>query len=326
MGGILLASRAMGYFDHLAIAVDFSEPSKIALAAAAALAKSVNASRLTVLHAVKHVVLPDGDQPELKANLEKLRERIHGAAVKQLDEMCGALEWPEGLQIERRVVEGAPARVVPQAAHEAGATVLLAGTHSRKGLRRWLKGSIAERIVEGAPLPVMILPMGDDGVEPQAELTDLQHVMVAVDAAKQADWVVDHALQAAVCFAEQAVDVTLVTVADMPDFGELIDDEDVAHVFLGALEKSAEKKLVDLEARHKGDVRDVRHMVCHGDVEDEILEAAEKVGARLIVLGSHGMDEAPLLQIGSTTAEVIRNANVSVLVVPSHPERNKADA
>lgn len=310
----------MGYFDHLAIAVDFSEPSKIALEACRTLCALVGTRQVTVLHAVKHVVLPQGDTPKVRARLEVLQARIIRSAQAELDALCAQMRFPEGVELTLKVVEGSPARVIPEAAVALGASVLLVGTHSRKGLKRWLAGSVAEKMVEGARLPVLALPMGDDGVPPEAELSDLEHVLVAVDVHRQADHVVRGALEAAVAFAGKQVEVTLLTVADLPGAPVLPGDDELVVDFMDAMKKDAEALLEELEARHEGDVVRVHHEVRQGDPDEEILNAAEACGARLIVVGSHGQDQAPLLQIGSTTAHVIRYADVSVLVVPSHPD------
>ncbi len=311
---------AMGYFDHLAIAVDFSEPSQIALEACRALVGLVHCERVTVLHAVKHVVLPLGDTPKVKARLEALRERIHDAAQTQLEALCADIKWPQEVQVEHRIVVGSPARVIPDTAKDMGASVLLVGTHSRRGIKRWLKGSVAERMVEGAKLPVLVLPIGDDGVPPDAELAHLEQILVAVDVHAEADKVVRGALEAAVSFAGQKVDLTLLTVAGSSSFASLADDDELMEEFLDALQKDADRQLVDLEARHDGDVDHVHHLTRKGDPDEEILKEAQRLQARMIVVGSHGQDGAPFLQLGSTTANVVRSADVSVLVVPCHPE------
>ncbi|MCB9646451.1 MAG: universal stress protein [Deltaproteobacteria bacterium] len=310
----------MGFFEHVAIAVDFSEPSQIALRGCRQLLDEVTVQRVTLFHALKQVVLPHGDVPKVRERLELMRAKMHKAATEQLGQICKDIAWPEGVDVRCEVVEGNPARAVPIAAQEAGATVLLIGTHSRKGLRRWLQGSVAERVAEGTRIPVLVMPMGNDGVAPEAELADLGHVLVAVDVHREAAKVVRGALEAAVSFHRQKVDVTLLTVAELPDFPTLQADEDMVTGFLDALSKDAEAQLEGLEAEFGGDVANLRHEVRVGDPDEQILNAANEFKSRIVVLGTHGRDEAPLLQLGSTTAYVIRNADVSVLVIPSHPD------
>ena len=310
----------MGIFEHVAIAVDFSEPSKVALAGCRQLLDQVSVQRVTLFHALKPVVLPHGDVPKVRERLEVMRSKMHKAAHAQLGLLCEQVKWPDGIQVQCEVVEGNPARAVPAAAKEAGASVLVVGTHSRKGLRRWLQGSVAERVAEGTRIPVLVLPIGGDGVAPEAELAALGHVLIAVDVYRQADKVVRAGLEAAVSFVKQKVDVTLLTVAELPDYPTLQADDDMVAGFLEAVSADAEVQLEALEAEFGGDVVHLSREVRVGDPDEQILNAASELKSRLIVLGTHGRDEAPLLQLGSTTAYVIRNSDVSVLVIPSHPD------
>ena len=53
-----------------------------------------------------------------------------------------------------------------------------------------------------------------------------------------------------------------------------------------------------------------------GDPATEILKAAERAGAALIVMGTRGLGAAGRLMFGSTTERVVRAAHVPVLAVP----------
>ena len=57
-------------------------------------------------------------------------------------------------------------------------------------------------------------------------------------------------------------------------------------------------------------------LVVQGPTVVKILEEAERSGAGLIVVGSHGRGAAYDLAVGSVSAGVIRKAKVPVLVVP----------
>ena len=58
------------------------------------------------------------------------------------------------------------------------------------------------------------------------------------------------------------------------------------------------------------------HHVIVGDAVDTILAIAQRESASLIVVGARGMSGAERLVFGSTTEGLLRQANVSVLVVP----------
>lgn len=55
--------------------------------------------------------------------------------------------------------------------------------------------------------------------------------------------------------------------------------------------------------------------VGHGHVSEQIIAAAEKIGADLIVMASHPPDELMTFLVGSNADRVVRHANIPVLVV-----------
>lgn len=68
--------------------------------------------------------------------------------------------------------------------------------------------------------------------------------------------------------------------------------------------------------------REATILTDHGTPYAEILKAAEKWSADLIVLGSSGMTEAAGVLLGSVTHKVIRYAHASVLIVRAGSTRN----
>lgn len=54
---------------------------------------------------------------------------------------------------------GRPAEEIVAAAHELSADLVIMGTHGRTGLEHFLVGSVAERVVRTAKLPVLTVPV-----------------------------------------------------------------------------------------------------------------------------------------------------------------------
>lgn len=69
----------------------------------------------------------------------------------------------------------------------------------------------------------------------------------------------------------------------------------------------------------------VTPVIKHYKVFSEITEVAEKHGADLIVMGSHGTDGLEELFIGSNTERVVRTSDIPVLVVKAEVEHFKAE-
>jgi nucleotide-binding universal stress UspA family protein len=83
---------------------------------------------------------------------------------------------------------------------------------------------------------------------------------------------------------------------------------------------AAEKQLARLrqQVRQEGVEVEVQHT--SGYPGQCILDAADKVGADFIVLGSHGHGAFYDLIVGSTASRVLKRARCPVLVVPPKPE------
>ncbi len=103
-------------------------------------------------------------------------------------------------------------------------------------------------------------------------------------------------------------------VCVVPDFGSGV----VGTFFPDGHEADMIKHTTDalhaFTAKHLPKGTRVQHIVAHGNIYEEILEAANKIGVDLIVIGSH----RPALKdylLGPNAARVVRHARQSVLVV-----------
>ena len=60
-----------------------------------------------------------------------------------------------GIEVEAQVREGYPATVIVEEAESRGADLIVLGTHGHTGIKHLLLGSIAERVVQKSPCPVL---------------------------------------------------------------------------------------------------------------------------------------------------------------------------
>ncbi|HUU32663.1 MAG TPA: universal stress protein [Vicinamibacterales bacterium] len=130
-------------------AVDFEPASARAVALAGFIAAAGDAT-LRVLHA-ERVDAPPYFTPAQIARLEAERTDTAAEIGGELKRFAvEATAWP--CRIE--VAEGRPAEVILAAAEQADLLVL--GTHGRHGPARWWLGSVAERVVRGSHVPVLV--------------------------------------------------------------------------------------------------------------------------------------------------------------------------
>lgn len=60
-------------------------------------------------------------------------------------------------KLETRVVVGSPAVKILELVKTEGINLIIMATHGRKGLERTIFGSVADKIVQGAPCPVLTI-------------------------------------------------------------------------------------------------------------------------------------------------------------------------
>ncbi len=138
---------------HILVAHDFTECAEPALACALELARGLKA-RVTILHA--YAPSSSGDSPSLVADVEfdtrrETDARTALAGVARRAARAGVL-----VSVELRI--GRPWEEIVRAAEQVHADLVVMGTHGRKGLSRALIGSIVDKVVRMAPMPVLVVP------------------------------------------------------------------------------------------------------------------------------------------------------------------------
>lgn len=65
-----------------------------------------------------------------------------------------------GLRVEHVASdEGDPAEAIIHVANSRGASLIVMGTHQRRGMERLFRGSVAERVLRASPCPVLVVPL-----------------------------------------------------------------------------------------------------------------------------------------------------------------------
>jgi nucleotide-binding universal stress UspA family protein len=134
----------MKQISRVLAAVDFSTPAREAFNYALALSKRRNAE-LAVVHAV----------PARRPFSHKARERM--ALLARLRQQAEQT----GVPFMERVQHGDPAEMILLHAQSFGADVIVMGTHQRSGFERLRAGSVSNRVLAGATVPVLVLPDPD---------------------------------------------------------------------------------------------------------------------------------------------------------------------
>jgi nucleotide-binding universal stress UspA family protein len=96
---------------------------------------------------------------DVHASLREVREDASRQALAAVEDLAGEFDAP----LVTAVREGVSDEEI--LAYAADTDLVVMGTHGREGVRRRLFGSVAERVVRGATIPVMTVTAGPDGTQ-----------------------------------------------------------------------------------------------------------------------------------------------------------------
>jgi nucleotide-binding universal stress UspA family protein len=152
----------------IVVAVDFSETSSHALNEAIAAARQRGPAQLHVTTVIDHEGADLFPAAERHVRLVELADQVRERLATEVKRAIArdAAEARPATFIHVRV--GHVADQIANLAVEIAADLVVVGTHGRRGLRRWVMGSVAEKTVRLAPCPVLVVRPKDvhamDGV------------------------------------------------------------------------------------------------------------------------------------------------------------------
>jgi nucleotide-binding universal stress UspA family protein len=137
----------MSCYRNILVAVDGSPDSAAALRHAATLARDQNA-RLTVLTVVPRAPTPVGAGVGAPPDLTELHEEIVREALDAL---------PDDVSVTTRIERGDIGGAILRVAAEADQDLVVMGSHGHSRVRRALLGSVSERVLREATVPVLLM-------------------------------------------------------------------------------------------------------------------------------------------------------------------------
>lgn len=160
-------------WTRLLVPHDFSECGRCALDVALELAER-NGGALTLFHVSP---LPPNLPAEARvtppgaSSAVSVAELVTAGARQELEAIAAPLR-ARGLSVATRAIASSardPSAEILQAADELRADVIVLGTHGRDGLAHLFLGSVAEKVIRGARVPVVSVRFAGPEPTPTAE-------------------------------------------------------------------------------------------------------------------------------------------------------------
>ena len=253
--------------------------------------------------------------PEHGRYVDVVEAALKSSSRDYLDPVAGS--FPEPSAVDCSVKIGDPAEViVDEGSAQAGALIAMA-THGYSGIRRWLMGSVAEKILRATTNHLLIVrPTGQTGT---SGVAGLESVLVPLDGSPLAEKVFP---LVAILARKMNLEVVLLRVyaplraayvADeyMPDLTR------ISKEIRGEAQSYLEQRVQQLQGEG---LERVSSLLLEGDGAGEIVDMARRTRGSLVAMCTHGRSGIGRWVLGSVTERVVRHSADPVLVVrPSAP-------
>ena len=295
-------------YNKILVALDGSELSETILPYARAFAQA-----LKIPAELLHVIDPETLMPSVIAHQGRYddlmtAERKHGDEyLKRL-----ASSFASAASVGCSLEIGRPAEVIVDRAAAQAGTLITMTTHGYSGLKRWLLGSVAEKVLEAAKSDLLVVRAAAEGRKAQG--VSLKRVIVPLDGSELAEIAIPHAVELAKAM---ALEIILARAFSLPPLaynpeGYTPNLEEL----WSQLGKEAEEYLDARLRQIKGQgLEKVSALSAQGPAADKIIEVARQKPESLIAMSTHGRSGVGRWVLGSVAERVVRYSDDPVLIV-----------
>jgi nucleotide-binding universal stress UspA family protein len=295
---------------NILVPIDFSQESLKAVRYAIAFAKRFNSDLLLI-----HVVEPLSPMAGFEAVPIAIDE---GQRLKDFERRLtqfAAANLPRDIVAQIAVRHGSAFEEVVSVAKSSPIDLIVASTHGHTGFKRVLFGSTAERLVQHAPCPMLVVRGQEhEFVASSGKPSDqirIERLLVPIDFSDCSR----KALEYAVAFAAQfKAQILCLHALEIPygtgEAGIVLETE----AFRKKMHEEASRQMAAF-LQEQALPGSQERIIKVGTPYREIIQTADEKQSNLIILGTHGRSGVRHFLLGSTTERVVRHAHCPVLVV-----------
>jgi nucleotide-binding universal stress UspA family protein len=242
---------------------------------------------------------------EFEGSMEDL---LGAAEVKQALEADLAGLARLSLTVTTHVIVGRAATAIVETAARLGSELIVMGSRGRGPIGSMVLGSVSAEVADHGPCPVLV-----------ARTATCRRAIVALDGTPVGDRIVD-AVADFDFLRDTHIDVVSVAPSTVPGPGVILSGaygEPIAWYedAVIAAKHSLEQVASTAAQRLRSSGLDTSWAVHEGDPAATLIEVGKRIGADLIVVGTHGQTGLTRLLLGSVARNVLLHAHTSVLVL-----------
>jgi nucleotide-binding universal stress UspA family protein len=143
-------------YKKILVPLDGSELAECVLPHVESIAKGCSVESVVLVRALD-TYLPSPAYAYIGESLRKeMEENNEKAAGEYLDEVAGRVNL-DGIEVQKQLLTGRAAESIAEYAIKNDVGLIAIATHGRSGVSRWAWGSVADRILRSACVPVLMV-------------------------------------------------------------------------------------------------------------------------------------------------------------------------
>ena len=143
-------------YQKILVPLDGSELAECVLSHVEVLARGCQAKSVVFIRVVEPIRQTGGEYMMDSDQLKKFESENRLAAGEYLKKISAKVSLG-GAVVKTEVVSGRPAEILADYATKNQVDLIVIATHGRSGVSRWVWGSVADRILRSACVPVMMV-------------------------------------------------------------------------------------------------------------------------------------------------------------------------
>jgi nucleotide-binding universal stress UspA family protein len=186
-------------------------------------------------------------------------------------------------------------------------------THGRSGVGRWTVGSVADKVLRGSQVPVVLIrAAGPQSLRRKGILTK---ALLPLDGSKVGEAALPYVEDLAARLKTEVVLMQVVEPKYVAIGAEPWDYSPYRAEWISAMEQSARAYLTGIEQRLKAKGIAVSSRIESGAAADKVIEVAEQTSVDVIAMSTHGRSGLARWALGSVADKLIHSASIPVILV-----------
>jgi nucleotide-binding universal stress UspA family protein len=324
-----ILERSIKMFERILVPLDGSARAERAIPVAARLTRASGG----VVVLLRVAGFPSAFAPYTLADpwtVQRIIDADVAEAQEYLEGVAG-LHRLQGVRVETEVIVGTAANTILSVAGTGRFGLIVLCSHGSSGMRRWMLGSVAEKVARYAPVPVLLLREGGPalaGVSPQVE--DSLCALIPLDGSARAEAALLPAARLIAALAAPgpaSLHLTRVVAQLQPTESGQREWEARMHETRQYLSAAAAHLRESLEevSLSTNRIAITWSIICDDDIAAGILRVAETgevteavdgvERADVIAMATHGYSGIQRWALGSITERVLHACKLPILVV-----------